>query len=192
MISRIVTTTITVPVGSDGKNPSAMWEAWVQFLGWEDPVEEGIPQQYSCLENPQGKRSLVGCSPWGCKDQDTTERLSTAQHVSVTQDTRHIPLACLFSSAGPSSSHLFLFSQFLDLSVPFLILSTLAQNSSHINEGAVRFPDLPLGCVQRLLSQKLFCLTSAPRFRNELCCLLKMWKQQPRFVPHACQNSFKG
>ena len=44
MISRIVTTTITVPVGSDGKNPSAMWEAWVQFQGWEDPEEEGLPQ----------------------------------------------------------------------------------------------------------------------------------------------------
>ena len=43
MISRIVITTITVPVGSDGKNPSAMWETWVQFLGREDPVEEGIP-----------------------------------------------------------------------------------------------------------------------------------------------------
>ena len=21
--------------------------------------------QYSCLENPQGQRSFVGCSPWG-------------------------------------------------------------------------------------------------------------------------------
>ena len=25
----------------------------------------GIPLQYSCLENPHGQRSLVGCSPWG-------------------------------------------------------------------------------------------------------------------------------
>ena len=23
------------------KNPSAMWENWVQFLGWEDPLEKG-------------------------------------------------------------------------------------------------------------------------------------------------------
>ena len=24
------------------KNPSAMWETWVQSLGWEDPLEEWI------------------------------------------------------------------------------------------------------------------------------------------------------
>ena len=39
----------------------------------------GNPLQYSCLENPHGQRSLVGFSPWGRKDLDTTERLSTAQ-----------------------------------------------------------------------------------------------------------------
>ena len=35
---------------------------------------------YSCLENPHGQRNLAGYSPWGCKESDTTERLSTAQH----------------------------------------------------------------------------------------------------------------
>ena len=24
------------------KNQSAMWETWVQFLGWKDPLEEGM------------------------------------------------------------------------------------------------------------------------------------------------------
>ena len=33
--------------------------------------------QYSCLENPHGQRSLVGCSPWCHKESDTTEPLST-------------------------------------------------------------------------------------------------------------------
>ena len=37
------------------------------------------PLQYPYLENPQGKRSLVGCSPWRCKESDTTEQLSIAQ-----------------------------------------------------------------------------------------------------------------
>ena len=37
----------------------------------------GNPLQYSCLENPMDKRSLVGYSPWGPKESDTTERLST-------------------------------------------------------------------------------------------------------------------
>ena len=31
----------------------------------------------SCLENPHGQRSLVGYSPWGHKETDTTESLST-------------------------------------------------------------------------------------------------------------------
>ena len=31
------------------------------------------PLQYSCLENPHGQRSLVGYSPWGPKESDTTE-----------------------------------------------------------------------------------------------------------------------
>ena len=35
----------------------------------------GNPLQYSCLENPHGCRSLVGYSPWGRKESDTTERL---------------------------------------------------------------------------------------------------------------------
>ena len=39
----------------------------------------GNPRQYSCLVNPHGQRSLGGNSPWGCKEWDMTERLSTAQ-----------------------------------------------------------------------------------------------------------------
>ena len=35
------------------------------------------PLQYSCLENFHGHRSLAGCSPWDCKESDTTERLNT-------------------------------------------------------------------------------------------------------------------
>ena len=38
----------------------------------------GNPLQYSCLENPQGQRSLVGYSPWGHTELDKTEQLSTA------------------------------------------------------------------------------------------------------------------
>ena len=36
----------------------------------------GNPLQYSGLENPHGQRSLVGYSPWGRKELDTTERLN--------------------------------------------------------------------------------------------------------------------
>ena len=39
----------------------------------------GNPLHYSCLENPHGRRSLAGYSPWGRKESDMTERLSTAR-----------------------------------------------------------------------------------------------------------------
>ena len=35
--------------------------------------------QYSCLENPHGEKTLVSYSPWGHKELDMTEWLSTAQ-----------------------------------------------------------------------------------------------------------------
>ena len=31
------------------KNLLAMWETWVQFLGWEDPLEEGMATHSSNL-----------------------------------------------------------------------------------------------------------------------------------------------
>ena len=31
------------------KNPSAMWETWFRFLGWEDHLEEGMATQFSIL-----------------------------------------------------------------------------------------------------------------------------------------------
>ena len=57
------------------KNLLAMRETFVQSLGWEDSPEggHGKPLQYSFLENPHSQRSLVGHSPWGHKESDTTE-----------------------------------------------------------------------------------------------------------------------
>ena len=37
------------------KNLPAMQETWVQSLGQEDPLENGNPLQYSCLENPMDR-----------------------------------------------------------------------------------------------------------------------------------------
>ena len=56
------------------KNLPAMWETWVPSLGWEDPLEEGMATHYSILA---WRIPLEGYSPWGCKEWDTTERLST-------------------------------------------------------------------------------------------------------------------
>ena len=48
-------------------------------LGRSPGEGHGNPLQYSCLENPHGKKSLAGYSLWDLKELDTTERLSTAQ-----------------------------------------------------------------------------------------------------------------
>ena len=40
------------------------------------------PLQYSCLETPHWQRSLAGYSPWGPKELDTTEWLSTQAHIA--------------------------------------------------------------------------------------------------------------
>ena len=58
------------------KNLPAMWDAWVQSLGWEDPLEKGMATHSSILAGEShGQRSLVGYSPRGRKELDMTERL---------------------------------------------------------------------------------------------------------------------
>ena len=59
----------------------AMRETWVQFLDWEDPLEEGMATYSSILawripwtEEPGRLQSLES------KETDMTERLSTVQH----------------------------------------------------------------------------------------------------------------
>ena len=46
----------------------------------------GNPLQYSCLEKSHGGRSLVGYSPRGCKELDTTELLHFHQPLTVADD----------------------------------------------------------------------------------------------------------
>ena len=65
------------PGGSAVKNPLAMQEAWVQYLGWEDPLEEGMkPSSVSLPGEFHGQRSLVDYSPQSRKELDTTEQLT--------------------------------------------------------------------------------------------------------------------
>ena len=54
-----------------------MQVTWVRSLGLQDPMEKKwqptpvlVPVEF------HGQRSLAGYSPWGCKELDTTERLT--------------------------------------------------------------------------------------------------------------------
>ena len=55
----------------------------IPALGKSPGRGHGNPLQYSCLENPHGQREPAGYSPWGCKQSDMTERLSTEQHICI-------------------------------------------------------------------------------------------------------------
>ena len=58
-------------------NPPAIQEIWVQSLGWEDPLKKGMTTHSNILAwRITWTRSLAGFSPWGCKESDTTERLT--------------------------------------------------------------------------------------------------------------------
>ena len=65
------------------KNLPAVWETWVQSLGWED-LEEGMqPTPVFLPGESHGQRSLVGYSPWGRKELDKTECLSIAHNAHL-------------------------------------------------------------------------------------------------------------
>ena len=58
-------TSLSLSVAQMVKNPPAMWETWVQPLGWEDPLEEGMATHSSILawripwtEEPGGLQSM--------------------------------------------------------------------------------------------------------------------------------------
>ena len=70
------------PGGSDGKESAcnAGDLGLIPGLGRSPGGGHGNPLQYSCLENPHGQRRLAGYSPWGRKESDMTEQLSTAQY----------------------------------------------------------------------------------------------------------------
>ena len=67
-----MTTILKLLGGSDSKE--AMQETRVQSLGWEDPLEQETATHSSILaEEFHGQSSLAGCSPWHCRELDTTE-----------------------------------------------------------------------------------------------------------------------
>ena len=50
------------------------FDPWAGKIPWR---REWLPISVFCLENPHGQRSLVGYSPWGCKESGMTDWLST-------------------------------------------------------------------------------------------------------------------
>ena len=65
------------------KNLPTVQETQIQSLGWEDPIEKGMATHSSILTwSIPWTEEPGSLHPWGHKELDTTERLSTAQHTS--------------------------------------------------------------------------------------------------------------
>ena len=66
------------------KNPPAVQETWVQFLGWEDPLEEGMATHSSFLawsafmDTGVCQAVVHGIT----KNRTRLKQLSTAQHLT--------------------------------------------------------------------------------------------------------------
>ena len=67
------------------ENPPAKRETWVQSLGWEDPLEEGMATHFSILawriprtEEPGGLQSMGSQRVW----QDWQTKNNTAHNLS--------------------------------------------------------------------------------------------------------------
>ena len=88
------------------KNPPVMQETWVQSLGQEDPLEAGMVTHSSILAGKSHiHRSLVGYSPWGHKELDTTELL--ALHFSSPLNFRDMTYCTHFITHTKRHSDLF-------------------------------------------------------------------------------------
>ena len=68
----------------DVKHLPVKQETWVQFLGWEDPLEKGMATHSSILvwripwtEEPGG------CNLWDHKESDTTEQLTRSLSIQL-------------------------------------------------------------------------------------------------------------
>ena len=74
---KILTSEMGFPGGSDSKASvcNAGDQGSIPGSGKSPGEGNGNPLQYSCLEKSHGQKSLVGYSPWGRKESDTTERL---------------------------------------------------------------------------------------------------------------------
>ena len=61
-----------------------MQDTRVQSLGQEDALEKRMANHSLFLpEKFHGQRSLVGYSPWRCKESDTTEQLALNKSKSI-------------------------------------------------------------------------------------------------------------
>ena len=65
------------------KNPPAVWETWVQSLGWEDPLKEGMETHSSilALEHPMDRGVWQATVHRVTQSRKQLKRMSTIPHI---------------------------------------------------------------------------------------------------------------
>ena len=87
---------VKFPTGSDGmvKKPPAIQETQVWSLGQKIPWRrKWLPTPVFLPGECGGQKSLVGCSPWVCKDSDRTKLLTLSLSISVYFQGVHVFMA---------------------------------------------------------------------------------------------------
>ena len=103
-------------VAQSVKNLSAVQETpQVRSMSWEDPLEKEMATHSSILAGKShGQRSLVGCSPWGCKESGMTERL-TLTYITQHNVFKGLFIACVCAALFQSCPT---FCDLMDCSFP--------------------------------------------------------------------------
>ena len=96
--------------GSEVKRLPAMQETWLRSLGWEDPWrKKWQPTPVFLPGESHGERSLVGYSPWGRKEVDTTEWLTLTFSFIIRTDAEKefnkMLFLCFFHSKAKQNNH---------------------------------------------------------------------------------------
>ena len=92
----IASFTLKCTVTSVGSTKGGMWllNAFVRSLGHNFRRRQWHPTPVLLPGESHGRRSLVGCSPWGRLGSDTTERLQFHFSLSCTGEGNGNPLQC--------------------------------------------------------------------------------------------------
>ena len=75
-------------------NGKSFPDSFVILSFWFDPRRQWHPTPVLLPGKSHGRRSLVGCSPWGCEESDTTEWLHFHFSLSCTGEGNGNPLQC--------------------------------------------------------------------------------------------------
>ena len=78
-----------LPIAQCVKNPPAGQDTWIRSLGQEDLWKrKWQPTPVLLPGESHGKRSLVGYSPWGRKELDTTKQLTLSwEYINILLNT---------------------------------------------------------------------------------------------------------